>query len=512
MKEIKKDDPISKEIPLEKPLKTSSRLGREAKIGVTVILLLTIVFGVVVVRRISGSKREDQAMIPPPAPEEESLGKDSFGKDKGPEKPLGEGRPNFPPKDGKKLFLGAGQANVVQPESSKLGLGGDPLKHHPGKGGKFDRPEKGTPPENPPLFPSTPKSDPALADNPPKPHHTPTEDPLGAPKVDTLAPHEPRPHGHQPKPNDDVLAMIPPAPNGAAPPQDGGFPPPNPRREPQSPRHGEFGDEHREANESLTNIAVMSDPPPAPQSQSRYGNSVDMSSQPMPPNPNREPESRWDSPKPAERPQPSELARRDPPRKPPMMDDDRGFDRPGSFDRPGKGPNHREPMGPPREDGKYEIQPNDSYWTISKKVYRTDGYFKALAEYNRSKGVDGDHLKPGELIETPSIAQLEQKYPELCPKATHRETPQQGKYQSVGMTQSAHGSHTYTVVEGDTLFNIARYELGKASRWAEIYDLNREVLGRDFNYLVPGTQLRLPQDSKSEKSDMQARQAGNAWK
>ena len=54
------------------------------------------------------------------------------------------------------------------------------------------------------------------------------------------------------------------------------------------------------------------------------------------------------------------------------------------------------------------------------------------------------------------------------------------------------------MVEGDTLFNIARYELGKAARWAEIYELNRDVLGKDFNYLTPGTQLTLPEGPKND--------------
>ena len=44
----------------------------------------------------------------------------------------------------------------------------------------------------------------------------------------------------------------------------------------------------------------------------------------------------------------------------------------------------------------------------------------------------------------------------------------------------------YVVQEGDTLFDIARYELGKASRWAEIYDLNRNQLGSDYDYLRAG--------------------------
>ncbi len=64
--------------------------------------------------------------------------------------------------------------------------------------------------------------------------------------------------------------------------------------------------------------------------------------------------------------------------------------------------------------------------------------------------------------------------------------------------QSYRSGRTYTVSEGDTLFNIARYELGKASRWVEIYELNREVLGRDFNYLTPGMKLTLPDGEKSD--------------
>jgi hypothetical protein len=48
------------------------------------------------------------------------------------------------------------------------------------------------------------------------------------------------------------------------------------------------------------------------------------------------------------------------------------------------------------------------------------------------------------------------------------------------------------VEEGDNLSDIARFELGKASRWVEIYELNRNRLGTDFDYLVPGTSLAMP--------------------
>ena len=60
------------------------------------------------------------------------------------------------------------------------------------------------------------------------------------------------------------------------------------------------------------------------------------------------------------------------------------------------------------------------------------------------------------------------------------------------MHASYAGGRTYQVQEGDTLFDIARNELGKASRWGEIYELNREALGKDFDYLTPGMRLTLP--------------------
>ena len=74
---------------------------------------------------------------------------------------------------------------------------------------------------------------------------------------------------------------------------------------------------------------------------------------------------------------------------------------------------------------------------------------------------------------------------------------------------SYHGGRTYTVTEGDTLFNIARYELGKASRWVELYELNRDVLGKDFNYFTPGMKLVLPDN---EKADVLTRKSGDMFR
>ncbi|MGH7192688.1 MAG: LysM peptidoglycan-binding domain-containing protein, partial [Candidatus Saccharimonadales bacterium] len=86
---------------------------------------------------------------------------------------------------------------------------------------------------------------------------------------------------------------------------------------------------------------------------------------------------------------------------------------------------------------------------------------------------------------------LRKSYPALCPKP-HAPAPGREALAGSGHAQSA---RLYTVADGDTLFDIARHELGKASRWLEIYELNRDQLGDDFNYLAAGMQLQLPGDA-----------------
>ncbi len=148
-------------------------------------------------------------------------------------------------------------------------------------------------------------------------------------------------------------------------------------------------------------------------------------------------------------------------------------------------------------DGQYKVQPNDSYWVISKKLYGTGGYFKALAEHNLKEFPKEDRLQVGDLLSTPKVEALERTYPGLCPKASRRQAAR-GQASVRSASSSYHTGRTYTVEEGDTLFDIARFELGKASRWAEIYELNRDLLGEDCDFLAPGMQLALPEEASQD--------------
>ena len=51
---------------------------------------------------------------------------------------------------------------------------------------------------------------------------------------------------------------------------------------------------------------------------------------------------------------------------------------------------------------------------------------------------------------------------------------------------------TVTVVRGDTLSAIADRYLSDTSRWREIYDLNKDVIGADPNHIEPDQVLRMP--------------------
>jgi nucleoid-associated protein YgaU len=152
-----------------------------------------------------------------------------------------------------------------------------------------------------------------------------------------------------------------------------------------------------------------------------------------------------------------------------------------------------------RPDGTYKVQPNDNYWTISERLYGTGAYFKALAEVNRQNNPQVDRLEVGAMLIAPAAEDLQKKYPELCPKPSHRRAPA-NRLSSVSMQGNVPGRRVYIVEPGDNLFEIARRELGRADRWAEIYDLNRDKLGDDTNYLAPGTRLTMPDNRETRSS------------
>ncbi len=154
-----------------------------------------------------------------------------------------------------------------------------------------------------------------------------------------------------------------------------------------------------------------------------------------------------------------------------------------------------EPAAAASPQGTYVVQPNDNFWTISEKLYETGAYFKALAQHNLDRVPNPNRLPLGAELLAPDVAELQKAYPDLCPKPAHREADERRAL--AGSAEPPPGGRIYLVQEGDNLFNIARYELGGATRWTEIVNLNKERLGQnldDLNYLTPGMKLVLPDD------------------
>ncbi|MDQ5964505.1 MAG: LysM peptidoglycan-binding protein [Cyanobacteriota bacterium erpe_2018_sw_39hr_WHONDRS-SW48-000098_B_bin.30] len=54
------------------------------------------------------------------------------------------------------------------------------------------------------------------------------------------------------------------------------------------------------------------------------------------------------------------------------------------------------------------------------------------------------------------------------------------------------GTHSYTIKAGDNLWNIAKDNLGQATKWTDIYKMNSDVLGANPELIRPGTTIQLP--------------------
>ena len=58
--------------------------------------------------------------------------------------------------------------------------------------------------------------------------------------------------------------------------------------------------------------------------------------------------------------------------------------------------------------------------------------------------------------------------------------------------ENTEDERTYTVQKGDTLWHISVWFYGDGSHYAEIWEENRDVIGEDMNYILPGMILRMP--------------------
>jgi nucleoid-associated protein YgaU len=117
----------------------------------------------------------------------------------------------------------------------------------------------------------------------------------------------------------------------------------------------------------------------------------------------------------------------------------------------------------------YTIQAGDNFERIAIDWFGDPRKQSLIAIANPT--VDPIRLQIGQVIKLP---------PKETPLAIQRGEP----------TET--GVVIHVVRSGETLSDIAVAYLGKASRWEEIHDANREVIGDDPARLTVGMELRIP--------------------
>jgi nucleoid-associated protein YgaU len=147
-------------------------------------------------------------------------------------------------------------------------------------------------------------------------------------------------------------------------------------------------------------------------------------------------------------------------------------------------------------DNLYTVRPGDNYWVIAKAHYGSVRYFAALTEYNRQRVVDPQKMKPGVQVAIPEASVLESQFPHLFtgPVPSVAATRPTVNAEGPGQFFVSAGEPMYRVGQGDTLSSISQKHLGRASRWEQVFAINRDVLPAP-DRLKPGLILRLPRDA-----------------
>lgn len=121
----------------------------------------------------------------------------------------------------------------------------------------------------------------------------------------------------------------------------------------------------------------------------------------------------------------------------------------------------------------YTVKSGQTLSDVAGELLGDRGRWRELYEANKDKLPDPDHVRAGLTILFPSSGLTK---PASAPRS------------SAPTVTAPSGGKTYTVSKGDTLYSIARRELGNGNRWREIKALNR--LASDT--VVVGTTIALP--------------------
>ena len=153
------------------------------------------------------------------------------------------------------------------------------------------------------------------------------------------------------------------------------------------------------------------------------------------------------------------------------------------------------------EETMWTVKKGDSFWSIAQSHYGDGRFFRALYQQNRRSVPGFENLTAGTELILPSVDELIRRNPDLCPSDFVRKndpwraTPDDIMDDLTEACEADLDQRLYETKAGDTLFGIARQQLGQASRYVELLKLNQYRIDGDLNHeskLPPGTQLLLP--------------------
>ncbi len=155
------------------------------------------------------------------------------------------------------------------------------------------------------------------------------------------------------------------------------------------------------------------------------------------------------------------------------------------------------------EQTTWTVKKGDSFYSIAQSQYGDGRFFRALFECNRLKFqfLRFEDLTEGMELVLPTADELCKMHPRLCPADAvrkndpWRETPDDLLKELSDACDADLDRRLYETKPGDTLFGVARQQLGQASRYVELLNLNQYRIDTNMTHeseLPPGTQLLLP--------------------
>ena len=124
----------------------------------------------------------------------------------------------------------------------------------------------------------------------------------------------------------------------------------------------------------------------------------------------------------------------------------------------------------------HRLQPGDTLAGLAVSYYGSERHVRLLLDAN-PQITNPDRLQVGAVVKIPPVPHVDRS----APNAASEES-----------ASPAGEKRTYTVKSGDSFYAIAQSQLGEASRWNELFELNKTLVKGDPKRLQIGQVITLP--------------------